>query len=179
MYREDIIRTIAPLTWSPKPRTGFEVAYHNTSLFRLDLREAMVEAFKHIFSTSQTLDVLCFHSVYSLIDESDNSDGSPRTWLPALERDASEVQPLVLCMAGDEHPRLFNACSSEAWTYQFADHCLPTPLLRYESRHQNNGPDFDQFTQNRNLTLLPSRLSLKRADIDTIERVSDAYTLGI
>jgi len=74
-------------------------------------------------------------------------------------------------MAGDEHPRLFNACSSEVQTYQFTDD------TGYPYRE--SVPDFDHFSQNRNLTLLPSRPSLKGADIDTIECVSDAYTSGI
>jgi hypothetical protein len=71
-------------------------------------------------------------------------------------------------MAGDEHPRLFNVCGSEDQTYQFAD----------DTAQCEPGPDFDHFSQNRN-TLSPSRLSLKGADIDTIERVSHAYTSGI
>lgn len=170
MYREDVIRTIAPLTWTHLYGPGFEVSYDDTSLFRLDLPEAISEAYRQIIEDSKSLDILSFNSAYSLDQNNDQDNYAPQTWLPAMERDASEVQPFVLCMAGDEHPRLFQASGQEVMTHQFADQC---------QKVYGAGADFDRFSQNIDLSLLPTRLSLRGFNVDKIERVSSAYTAGI
>ena len=176
MYREDVLRTIVPLTWESSYGIGFGVAYDETSVFRLDLPEAIVEACKDVISKPRGLDILSLHSAYSLIEARDEQEELPQTWFPALERDASEVQPLVLNMTDEDYPSLFTACGTEEYIHAFAEssgdekdcyRCGRRPLA------------FGKFSRNVDLHLNHSRLSLKGAEVDTISCVSDAYTAGL
>jgi hypothetical protein len=179
MYREDVLRTIVPLTWEASSGVGFEVAWDETTLFRLDLPEAIAKAFKSIISESNGLDILSLNSAYS-IDQTVNVDKpAPQTWFPAMERDALEVQPFVSTMTDERCLRLFRACGAEEYTYQFADECMKAIEEVHYWETKSHGHAFSHFSQDIDNELNPSRISLKGAKVDTIERLSEAYTTDI
>jgi hypothetical protein len=169
-YREDVLRCIVPLTWKSASGAGFEVTGDDANLFTLDLPESTTKALRDIIVSSNSLHVLSLHSAYSLVPETETDAIAPQTWLPALERDASEVQPLVMLMVPDKHPKLYQACGARYITYQFAD--------AYGIRRSTD-PDYEAFRQNTDLELLPSRLSLKGVFVTTVAQISDAYMNGI
>ncbi|CAN9396963.1 unnamed protein product [Alternaria alternata] len=181
MYREDVLRTILPLTWKVSSKIGLDITLKKGSPFQMDLPEALAELSGHMMRSSTTLDILSLQSAYSIVPEAEKDNASPSSWFPALERDAVEVQPLAnaLGMAGDEQTRLFAASTPLKLTYQLGSDNEAIKHNSYCEGHDQKGSDFGRFPQNSDLGSMSSRLSLQGANIDTIIRLSGAYTSGI